>query len=162
MPAAQAAERFHMEGDRVNGERCETVTGWPAMPRWCPRTGTQEYAAGGVVTDRRKTLEIDGPTAVCGHCRFTVGLTGKFSVEDGLLVWRAAPDLQPGRGPDLDSCCESDAVVEFERITVNGKDLDAGQITALRATSSQEDPSGQFEDAAVFTERGYAWKQVAP
>jgi hypothetical protein len=85
---------------------------------------------------RAYALEIDGPTAECGHCRFTVALTGKFSVEDGLLVWRAAPDPQPGRGPDLDSCCESDPVISFERVTVDGADLNAGQIAALRAGDS--------------------------
>jgi hypothetical protein len=82
-------------------------------------------------------LEIGGPTVQCGHCRFLTALTGTFSVEDGLLVWRGDPDPQPRRGPGLDGCCESDPVIEFERITVDGKDLDAGQISALRATADE-------------------------
>jgi hypothetical protein len=86
-----------------------------------------------------KTLEIDGPSATCGHCRFTTALTGKFSVEDGLLVWRAAADLQPGRGPDLDGCCESSPVIQFEHITVDGKNLSAEQIAALRQTAVRAD-----------------------
>jgi len=83
-----------------------------------------------------KTLEIEGPLAVCGHCRFTTALTGRFSVEDGLLVWRGAPDPQPGRGPDLSSCCESSPVVRFERVTADGEDLSAEQVAALRETAA--------------------------
>ena len=75
--------------------------------------------------DYGKTLEIEGPTVTCGHCRFGSALDGKFSVEDGLLVWRAAPDPQPRRGPDLDSCCESSPVVEFEHIMAGDEDLGA-------------------------------------
>ena len=44
---------------------------------------------------REYSLEIEGPSATCGHCRFTSALAGTFSVEDGLLVWRGAPDVQP-------------------------------------------------------------------
>ena len=40
---------------------------------------------------REYSLEIEGPSATCGHCRFTSALAGTFSVEDGLLVWRGAP-----------------------------------------------------------------------
>ncbi len=68
---------------------------------------------------REYELRIDGPSATCGHCRFTSALAGTFSVEDGLLVWRGAPDVQPRRGPDLESCCESSPVVEFARILVD-------------------------------------------
>ena len=83
----------------------------------------------------RKTLEIDGPVATCGHCRFTTALTGRFSVEDGLLVWRAAPDPQPRRGPDLAGCCESSPVIDFEFIAVDGENLGAEQVAALRETA---------------------------
>ena len=82
-----------------------------------------------------KTLEIDGPSATCGHCRFTTALTGRFSVEDGLLVWRAAADPQPRRGPHLRGCCESSPVIDFEHVTVDGEDLGPEQIAALRATA---------------------------
>jgi hypothetical protein len=84
----------------------------------------------------QKTLEIEAPLAVCGHCRFATALTGKFSVEDGLLVWRAAADPQPRRGPDLDNCCESSPVIEFEHVTVDDEELSAEQITALRAAAA--------------------------
>jgi hypothetical protein len=87
------------------------------------------------VSDRSKTLEIEGPTAECGHCRFMTALSGKFSVEDGRLVWRADPDPQPRRGPDLGSCCESNPVIKFEHITADGKELSAEQVAALRATA---------------------------
>jgi len=84
------------------------------------------------VTDRDRTLDIDGPTATCGHCRFVTALAGKFSVEDGLLVWRGDADLQPRRGPDLESCCESDPVIGFERVEVDSEPLSAGQLASLR------------------------------
>ena len=87
------------------------------------------------MSDRDKTLEIDGPSATCGHCRFTTVLTGRFSVEDGLLVWRGAPDPQPRRGPDLTSCCESSSVIEFGHIAADGEDLGTEQIVALRETA---------------------------
>ena len=87
------------------------------------------------MTDREMTLEIEGPLATCGHCRFTTALTGKFTVEDGLLVWRGAADPQPRRGPDLQSCCESSPVVEFEHIAVEGEELGAEQVAALRETA---------------------------
>jgi hypothetical protein len=89
--------------------------------------------------DRKRAyaLEIDGPTAECGHCRFTVALTGTFSVEDGLLVWRGAADPQPRRGPDLSSCCESDPVISFERVTADGVWLNGEQVAALRRTADE-------------------------
>jgi hypothetical protein len=87
--------------------------------------------------DYHQTLEIDGPTATCGGCRFTSALEGAWSVEDGRLVWRAEPDPQPGRGPDLTSCCEgSDCADEFRHVTVDGGDLSAGDLAALRATAA--------------------------
>ena len=64
-------------------------------------------------------------------------LSGAFSVEDGLLVWRAAPDPQPRRGPDLSSCCESDPVINFKYVTVDGVDLSGEQVAALRETAAQ-------------------------
>jgi hypothetical protein len=63
-------------------------------------------------------LEISGPAATCGQCRFTSALHGTFSVEDGLLVWRGVPDVQPSRGPDLTSCCESSPVTDFAGVQV--------------------------------------------
>jgi hypothetical protein len=89
-----------------------------------------------VSNEDQQTLEIEAPLAVCGHCRFATALTGTFSVEDGLLVWRGTPDPQPGRGPDLSSCCESDPVIEFWHITADGENLSAGQVAALQATAA--------------------------
>ena len=83
------------------------------------------------------TLDIEGPTATCGHCGFMSALTGKFSVEDGLLVWRAAMDPQPRRGPDLEGCCESSPAIKLEGVTVEGEDLTAWQIAALRETAAR-------------------------
>ncbi len=85
------------------------------------------------------TLEIENPLAVCGHCRFTVPLRGEWSVEGGRLVFRADADPQPGRGPDLDHCGESDRAVEFKRITVGGKELSREQAVALRETAGRAD-----------------------
>ena len=85
----------------------------------------------------RETLEIEGPAAVCGHCRFTSALKGAWSVEDGVLVWRGDRDPQPRRGPDLESCCESDPVIEFKHITVDGERLAGWQVAVLRANAGQ-------------------------
>ena len=85
--------------------------------------------------DYSRTLEIEGPSASCGHCRFMTRLTGEWSVEDGRLVFRADADPQPRRGPDLVSCCESSPVVRFKRITVDGEDLGDGDIAALRVSA---------------------------
>ncbi len=87
--------------------------------------------------DRKNTLEIEGPAATCGHCRFTTALTGRFSVEDGLLVWRGDADLQPRRGPDLESCCESNPVVNFERIEADGESLTSEQVGTLRQSAAE-------------------------
>jgi len=89
--------------------------------------------------DYSKTLEIDGPTATCGGCRFTSALAGKWSVEDGRLVWRGDADPQPRRGPDLESCCESDRCPEggFRYITADGGELSAEDMAALRATAAE-------------------------
>ena len=92
----------------------------------------------------RVTLEIEPPLAVCGHCRFTTALTGTFTVEDGLLVWRGAADPQPRRGPDLSGCCESDPVIEFQHITVDSEPLTREQVAALQASAE-----------AVRLEQGY-------
>jgi hypothetical protein len=92
------------------------------------------------VDDRQKTLEIEGPSATCGHCRFTTALTGTWSVENSLLVWRAARDPQPRRGPDLSSCCESSPVISFEHVTADGEALSAEQVAALRETAGQVQP----------------------
>ena len=85
--------------------------------------------------DYSRTLEIENPSAHCGHCRFSARVTGKWSVEDGRLVFRADADPQPRRGPDLVSCCESGPVVRFECITVDGEDLGSGEIAVLRASA---------------------------
>jgi hypothetical protein len=84
-----------------------------------------------------EVLAVLGPSATCGHCRFTTALTGKFSVEDGRLVWRAAADPQPRRGPDLHGCFESSPVIHFEHVTVDGKRLSAEQVAALRQTAQR-------------------------
>lgn len=102
-------------------------------------------------SDYKRTLEIEHPRAECGHCRFTAALSGKFTVEDGRLVWRGDPDVQPGRGPDLVSCCESDPVAEFEFIVAGGERLPAEDVEALRATAR----------AAVEAEMR-AWHSEAP
>lgn len=85
--------------------------------------------------DYSKTLEIDNPLAHCGHCRFTTELSGKWTVEDGRLVFRAGEDPLSSRGPGLESCCESSPVVEFKHIEAGGEQLNGDQIAELRATA---------------------------
>src|ERR1700733_7752642 len=107
--------------------------GRPAR-QWLP--APTRLSGGGLAVvsrDYSKDLEIDGPTATCGNCRFMTKLAGKFSVEDGRLVWRGDPDPQPRRGPDLMSCREGgDCPGEFGHVTVDGEDLSAEDIAALR------------------------------
>ena len=88
-----------------------------------------------MTSDYERTLEIEPPVAVCGHCRFTTALTGVFTVEDGLLVWRGAADVQPRRGPGLESCCESDPVIDFAYVEADGTRLSEQNVAALRATA---------------------------
>jgi hypothetical protein len=92
----------------------------------------------GKMSSRQLTLEIEGPLATCGHCRFTTALTGEFSVEAGRLVWRGAPDPLPRRGPDLRCCCESDPVIEFKYINAGDEELSELQIAILRQAADEE------------------------
>jgi hypothetical protein len=89
------------------------------------------------MSKREQTLEIEGPTATCGHCRFMTALSGKWSVEDGRLAWRGDAEIQPRRGPDLESCCESSPVVRFAHVTVDGERLGEDDIAALRETAAR-------------------------
>ena len=86
-------------------------------------------------TDYKRTLEISAPLATCGHCRFATELTGKFTVEDGRLVWRGDADVQPRRGPSLESCSESSEVPEVRWIEVEEQRLSDQDVAALRATA---------------------------
>jgi hypothetical protein len=106
--------------------------GWTLRP-------PKKHAASRVprLTKADKTLEIEGPSVTCGHCRFSSSLDGEFSVEDGRLTWRAAPDPQPGRGPGLFSCCESDPVVEFKHVVAGDREFSSEEIAALRVTAGR-------------------------
>lgn len=63
-------------------------------------------------------LIIEPPMALCGNCNFQTALAGKFSVENGRLVWRADADIQPRRGPDLTGCVEGYDVAKFAHVEV--------------------------------------------
>jgi hypothetical protein len=93
--------------------------------------------AAGLTRDQQ-TLEIEPPSVQCGHCRFSSSLKGQWSVEDGRLVFRADADPQPGRGPDLDSCCESSPVVDFEHIAVTDGNWDTRELSAEDVASLRE------------------------
>ena len=86
------------------------------------------------MTETARNLEIDGPSASCGYCHFTSSLRGTWSVEDGRLVWRGDESPQPGRGPDLNSCCEGRECGDFAGITAEGVQLPAEDVAALRET----------------------------
>jgi hypothetical protein len=104
---------------------------------------------------REYSLEIEGPLATCGHCRFISALVGTFSVEDGLLVWRGEADVQPRRGPDLSSCCESSSVVEFASISVDEP--------TQRRILSDEDLAALRESARAAVEAQMAeWHRDKP
>lgn len=81
---------------------------------------------------RRQTLYIEGPTAVCGDCGFTSDLSGAWSVEDGRLVFRADPSPLQRRGPDFFHCDESRDVANFTRIEIDGDELAVEDFTAIR------------------------------
>jgi hypothetical protein len=85
-----------------------------------------------------ETLQIDAPTATCGHCGFSSRLVGTWTVEDGRLVFRADLDPLANRGPDYTSCCESDPVVQFRRITLDGDPQTGEQIAELRASAGTD------------------------
>lgn len=88
----------------------------------------------GDLNREQETLEIDAPLAECGGCRFGSRLDGKWSVEDGRLVFRAALSPLTRRGPDYESCGEGrDGPHEFRRITVDGKPLTDEQVAELQA-----------------------------
>ena len=82
----------------------------------------------------RRTLEIKSPVAECGACGFRSALEGKWSVEDGRLVWRGAAELQSGRGPDIFHCIEGRNCGDFDNVTVDDELLSAEQLHALRET----------------------------
>jgi len=118
---------------------------------------------------RHLTLEIENPAMVCGHCRFATELSGEWSVEDGMLVFRADPDPQPGRGPDLDGCFESDVVIEFEHIEAGRRELlPPGQAASLRkryawARVMLEDPfKDLIERSSLGTPAGRALRRRTP
>lgn len=82
-------------------------------------------------------LEIEYPGVRCSDCGFTAPVHGKWSVEDGRLVFRAESDPFTGRGPDLDGCGES-----HEYSTTVGVVFEWGQeplpeadVAALRRTA---------------------------
>jgi hypothetical protein len=92
-------------------------------------------------------LEIDNPLATCGHCRFTTALTGKWSVEDGRLVFRAALNPLTRRGPGLEGCSESDPAIHFGHIAVDSDPLTDEQVAELRAAARSEEAWREEEQA---------------
>lgn len=97
----------------------------------------------------RTTLEIRNPVAECGHCGFATQLTGVWSVERGRLVFRAALDPQPRRGPDLNGCSESDPYVHFKHVTVDGEHLRETEIEDLKDSMRAVQAIGDLYDDPV-------------
>jgi len=95
---------------------------------------------------RRDLLEIENPGAQCGHCGFGNRLKGAWSVEGGRLVFRADANPLRSRGPDFESCGESDEIAEFRKITVNGEPLTPEQVAELQAAARAADGT-EFDDA---------------
>jgi hypothetical protein len=95
-------------------------------------------------------LEVQPPLFTCGDCRFTSAIHGAWSVEDGRLVFRADADPQPGRGPDLGGCCESDRDqldVDFTCIDAGGQVFTGDDLAALRA-STEAARQAQYDEWA--------------
>jgi hypothetical protein len=127
----------------------------PGVQARTEEVGPEPGGQGGVMKDDRKTLEIEGPYVTCGACRFSSSLRGAFTVEDGLLVWRAHPDAQPSRGPDFTSCCEGrECPDEFTRITAGwgDREFSSEEIAALRAAA-------EYARLHEFDEEGLAHDQ---
>lgn len=68
-------------------------------------------------------------------------LSGTWSVEAGVLVWRSNADVLPNRGPSLFSCCESDPVVDFDTVTVDDEKLTTRQVSDMRRRNANNEPS---------------------
>jgi hypothetical protein len=86
------------------------------------------------VTDAEADLELDSPAFTCGDCRFTTRLSGHWSIEYGRLVFRADPDPQPGRGPTIAGCSESDHITSFARVvTETGQIINGDALESLMA-----------------------------
>jgi hypothetical protein len=98
--------------------------------------------------DRKVTLEIDGPTAVCGSCGFTSALTGAWSIEAGRLVFRADTDPLTRRGPSLHYCGEGREVTEFAHLVIDGEDMPDEDFATLRATAETGVPHEEGIQAA--------------
>jgi hypothetical protein len=109
---------------------------------------------------RRITLELEAPSATCGSCRFTTALTGTWSVEDGRLVWRAAPDPQPRRGPDFTSCCEGSDCGDFERVATDwgSGELSSEDVQAIRRAAA----AAQAEEMRAWHEAEQRGKGLRP
>jgi hypothetical protein len=85
------------------------------------------------------TLEIEAPLAQCGCCGYVQALSGTWSVEGGVLAFRADPDPLRRRGPDYAGCGESDhdgrGYVSFTRIEAGDVELTGEQVAELRASA---------------------------
>ena len=82
-------------------------------------------------------LELESPILTCGDCRFASRVHGQWSIEDGRLVFRADADPQPGRGPDLQCCCESWRIAHWTKIvTDTGQEFSGSELRTLRKTAS--------------------------
>lgn len=89
---------------------------------------------------QQQKLKIEPPSATCPYCRFTSAVAGEWSVEDGRLVFRAAEDPLPSRGPSLDYCCEGSDCGEFSGIEPSWGDnltVTDEQFAVLKATATQ-------------------------
>jgi hypothetical protein len=82
------------------------------------------------------TLELESPMFSCGACHFGTCIAGEWSIEEGRLVFRASPDPQQRRGPDLDGCCEGYACGHFTKIVADTDQVFEGeQLEQLRSTA---------------------------
>ena len=79
--------------------------------------------------------ELDSPGIVCGNCRFMSNIEGEFTEEDGRLVFRADPDPQPRRGPDLFSCGECGAKFTEIKWEWSRRKLGDDVLAAVRETA---------------------------
>lgn len=90
-------------------------------------------------------IDLEDPAFSCAECHFSSVVAGKWSVEDGRLVFRADADPQPRRGPDLEYCGEGyGPIANFSAIhthwgsgRIDGEDFAALQATAREAREQE-------------------------
>lgn len=85
------------------------------------------------MTEKIVRLEVSGPLATCGSCRFTTALDGDWLIFDGVLTFRCKDDPLTRRGPSIDSCGECGA--KFTQLETDGAALPQPQYKLIKSVA---------------------------